>query len=132
MCVKHNCKHWFRFGSNIYPYKVIQVNPSKYLYEWNTLNEQLMIMVQKMHKVKEWARPYLQRRLVNVTRPDKKGLSETRIKQLFTEYLSVHITLFYLISYFVFCLKLSQVKSFMLNVSWFTKCFSGNCNLWPS
>ena len=34
-------------------------------------NEQLMIMVQKMHKVKERARPHLQRHLLNVTWPDK-------------------------------------------------------------
>ena len=30
-----------------------------------------MIMAQKMHKIKERARPYLQWLLVNVTRPDK-------------------------------------------------------------
>ena len=35
------------------------------------VNEQLMIMVQTTHKVKERACPYLQRCLVNVTRPDK-------------------------------------------------------------
>ena len=35
------------------------------------VNEQLMIMVQTTNKVKERARPYLQQRLVNVTRPDK-------------------------------------------------------------
>ena len=35
------------------------------------VNEQLTIMVQKKYKVKERARPYWQRHLVNVTRPDK-------------------------------------------------------------
>ena len=35
------------------------------------VNEQLTIMVQKKYKVKERARLYWQRRLVNVTRPDK-------------------------------------------------------------
>ena len=35
------------------------------------VNEQLMIKVQKMSKVTERARPFIQRRLVNVTRPDK-------------------------------------------------------------
>ena len=35
------------------------------------VNEQLMLKVQKMRKVKERARWYVQRRLVNVTRPDK-------------------------------------------------------------
>ena len=43
---------------------------TKYILSYNVY-EQLMIMVQKMHKVKERACPYLQRRLVNVTRPDK-------------------------------------------------------------
>ena len=62
--------------------KIIQVYRSKQLYEWNMLkghkyilsfdvNERLMIMVQKKYKVKERARLYWQRRLVNVTRPDK-------------------------------------------------------------
>ena len=35
------------------------------------VNEQLMVIVQKTHKVKERGRLYLQQRLVNVTRPDK-------------------------------------------------------------
>ena len=35
------------------------------------VNEQMMIMVQMTHKVKEKACPYLQRRLLNVTGPDK-------------------------------------------------------------
>ena len=59
-----------------------QVDCSKYLFEWNMVNghryilpfndnEQLLILEQKAHKVKERARPYLQRCLVNVTRPDK-------------------------------------------------------------
>ena len=50
-----------------------------YLCTFNILsfdvNEQLIIMVQKTQKVKERARPCLQRRLVNVTRPDEWSLN---------------------------------------------------------
>ena len=42
------------------------------------VNEQLMIKVQKTHKVKVRARPYIQRHLVNVTRPD---ILATQIKK---------------------------------------------------
>ena len=35
------------------------------------VNEQLITIVQKTHKVKERPRPHLQRRLVNVTKPEK-------------------------------------------------------------
>ena len=44
-----------------------QSKDTRYILFFNA-NEQLMIIVQKTHKVKERARPYLQRRLVNVTR----------------------------------------------------------------
>ena len=60
---------------------LIQVNHSKYLYERNTVkdtryilsfndNEQLMLVIQNMHEVKQRARLHLQQRLVNVTCPD--------------------------------------------------------------
>ena len=43
----------------------------KYILSFD-VNEQLMVqMVQKTHEVKERARPYLQLRLVHVTKPDK-------------------------------------------------------------
>ena len=47
-----------------------QVMDTQYIISFD-VNKQLMIMVQKTHKVKEGACPYLQRRLVNVTEPDK-------------------------------------------------------------
>ena len=58
------------------------VNHSKQLYEWNTVkdtryilsfndNEQLMLVIQNTHEVKQRACPHLQRRLVYVTWPDK-------------------------------------------------------------
>ena len=43
-------------------------------------NEQLMVVVQKTHMVKERAHSYLQRRLVNVTRPDTWSHNKSLLK----------------------------------------------------
>ena len=42
-----------------------------YIFNKKNVNEQLIIKVQMMHKVKDKTRQYLQRRLVEVTLPDK-------------------------------------------------------------
>ena len=75
---------------------LVQVNHSKYLYEWNTVkntryilsindNHQLMLALHKMFEVKQRARPYLGGRLESVTWPDK--WSHNRIVTLFIWYI---------------------------------------------
>ena len=46
------------------------VKDTQYILSFD-VNEQRMIMVQKTHKVKERTHPYLELRLVNVTKQDK-------------------------------------------------------------